>query len=185
MLPPHALLGRQKNAPFCPSNCGFYDNRNYTFCCRKVFCLCLDLCPAMLSITANQPIFKANTMQLTLHIDNDYAVRGIDAGLLIILGQTRLAPYSVSAHGLSFDLLELGVGSVAELKPVHVASLLTQSPEVVLLATGMRLQFPSPEVRAAFASHGLGLEVMDTRAAAYTYNVLLQEQRDVLLIVLG
>ncbi len=139
----------------------------------------------MLSGSANQLIFKANTMQLTLHLDNDYAVRGIDAGLLIILGQARLAPYSVSARGLNFDLLELGVGAVAELKPEHVARLLTQLPEVVLLATGARLQFPSTEVRATFARHGLGLEVMDTRAAAYTYNVLLQEQRDVLLIVLG
>jgi uncharacterized protein len=124
-------------------------------------------------------------MQLTQHLDNDYAVRGIDAGLLIILGQTRQAPYTVSARGLSFDLVELGVGSVAELTPEHVTKLLAHSPEVVLLATGTRLQFPKPEVRAAFANHGLGLEVMDTRAAAYTYNVLLQEQRDVLLIVLA
>ena len=124
-------------------------------------------------------------MQLTQHLDNDYAVRGIDAGRLIILGQTRLAPYTVSARGLNFDLLDLGVTSVAELTPEHVAQLLAHSPEVVLLATGARLQFPKPEVRAAFARHGLGLEVMDSRAAAYTYNVLLQEQRDVLLIVLG
>ena len=124
-------------------------------------------------------------MQLTQHLDLDYAVRGIDAGLLNILGQTREPPYSVSARGLKHDLTELGISSVAELTAAHVEKLLVDAPEVVLLATGARLQFPNPEVRAAFARRGLGLEVMDTRAAAYTYNVLLQEQRDVLLIVLG
>jgi len=124
-------------------------------------------------------------MQLTQHLDLDYAVRGIDAGLLNILGQTRVAPYSVSARGLKDDLTQLGIGSVADLTAEHVQKLLADSPAVVLLATGTHLQFPKPEVRAAFARRGLGLEVMDTRAAAYTYNVLLQEQRDVLLIVLG
>ena len=139
----------------------------------------------MLARAANRPITSAKTMQLTQHLDNDYAVRGIEAGLLIILGQTRLPPYTVSARGLNFDLGELGVSSVTELTAAHVAKLLVHSPEVVLLATGSRLQFPNPEVRAAFAGYGLGLEVMDTRAAAYTYNVLLQEQRDVLMIVLA
>ena len=139
----------------------------------------------MLARAANRPITSAKTMQLTQHLDNDYAVRGIEAGLLIILGQTRLPPYTVSARGLNLDLPELGVSSVTELTAAHVAKLLIHSPEVVLLATGSRLQFPNAEVRAAFAGYGLGLEVMDTRAAAYTYNVLLQEQRDVLLIVLA
>jgi uncharacterized protein len=124
-------------------------------------------------------------MQLTQHLDNDYAVRGIDAGMLIILGQARQAPYTLSTRGLNFNLVELGVSTSANLTKEHVAKLLEHSPEVVLLATGTRLQFPTPEVRAAFASYGKGLEVMDTRAAAYTYNVLLQEQRDVLLIVLA
>ena len=124
-------------------------------------------------------------MQLTQHLDLDYAVRGIDAGLLNILGQTREPPYRVSARGLKHDLTELGISSINDLTPAHVGKLLADAPEVVLIATGARLQFPNPEVRAAFTQRGLGLEVMDTRAAAYTYNVLLQEQRDVLLIVLG
>jgi uncharacterized protein len=32
---------------------------------------------------------------------------------------------------------------------------------------------------AAFASHGIGLEVMDTGAACRTYNLLLAEYREV------
>ena len=147
-----------------------------------------DGSPAMLNDCdqlKNRTITTANTMQLTQHLDQDYAVRGIDAGLLVILGQTRMPPYTLSARGLKHDLKELGVAHVADLQAAHAEQLLADAPEVVLLATGARLQFPNVEVRAAFARRGLGLEVMDTRAAAYTYNVLLQEQRDVLLIVLG
>lgn len=57
--------------------------------------------------------------------------------------------------------------------------LLTLEPEVVLLGTGSRQHMPPPALYAAFASRGIGLEVMDNRAACRTYNVLLGEFRDV------
>lgn len=50
---------------------------------------------------------------------------------------------------------------------------------VLLLGTGPTPQFPPPIVMAAFRDAGLWLEVMDTGAAARTYNVLLAEDRDV------
>jgi uncharacterized protein len=57
--------------------------------------------------------------------------------------------------------------------------LLALGPEVVLLGTGERQQMPPPALYAAFAERGIGLEVMDNRAACRTYNVLLGEYRDV------
>ncbi len=57
--------------------------------------------------------------------------------------------------------------------------LLTLAPEVVLLGTGSRQHMPPHALYAAFASRGIGLEVMDNRAACRTYNVLLGEFRDV------
>ncbi len=59
------------------------------------------------------------------------------------------------------------------------ASLLELSPEVVLLGTGDRQRLPPPELYADFAARGIGLEVMDNRAACRTYNLLLGEYRDV------
>ena len=53
------------------------------------------------------------------------------------------------------------------------------SPEVVLLGTGERQRMPQAALYAAFAARGIGLEVMDNRAACRTYNVLLGEMRDV------
>jgi uncharacterized protein len=47
----------------------------------------------------------------------------------------------------------------------------------LLLGTGRALVRPSREIRKLFEDAGLWLEVMDTGAAARTYNVLLAEGR--------
>ena len=57
--------------------------------------------------------------------------------------------------------------------------LLELSPDVVILGTGPKQRMPPPELFAAFASRGIGLEVMDTGAACRTYNLLLSEHREV------
>ncbi len=49
----------------------------------------------------------------------------------------------------------------------------------VLLGTGNTQLFPSSIVRKAFVEAQVGLEPMTTGAAVRTYNVLLQEGRDV------
>lgn len=49
----------------------------------------------------------------------------------------------------------------------------------VLLGTGDTQVFPSGDIRRAFVEVGIGLEPMATGAAVRTYNVLLQEGRDV------
>lgn len=54
-----------------------------------------------------------------------------------------------------------------------------KSPDFLLLGTGDRQHFPSPELREAFAGAGIGLEAMNTGAACRTYNVLLAEGRPV------
>ena len=46
-------------------------------------------------------------------------------------------------------------------------------------APAMHRCFPSGEIRRAFVEAGIGLEPMATGAAVRTYNVLLQEGRDV------
>ncbi len=52
-------------------------------------------------------------------------------------------------------------------------------PEIVLLGCGARFRFPSPAVLAPLYGAGIGVEVMDTRAACRTYNILLSEGRRV------
>jgi uncharacterized protein len=51
--------------------------------------------------------------------------------------------------------------------------------EFVLLGCGDRMEWPKDTVREKLRSSGVGLEIMDTGAAARTYNVLLGEGRAV------
>ena len=59
------------------------------------------------------------------------------------------------------------------------ARLLEASPEIVLLGTGATQRFPRPAVVAPLMSARVGLEVMDTRAACRTFNILVAEGRSV------
>jgi len=72
---------------------------------------------------------------------------------------------------------------VAELNEDHFAPLLARSPELVLLGTGARNEFLPRELMFAFARIGVGLEVMDTAAAARTFNVLAMEGRRVAAVL--
>ncbi len=51
--------------------------------------------------------------------------------------------------------------------------------EIVLIGTGPRQRFPQPRLTRPLVEAGLGLEVMDLRAACRTYNVLVAEHRRV------
>ncbi len=54
-----------------------------------------------------------------------------------------------------------------------------EAPITVLLGTGEKQVWPAPEIYAAFAKAGIGLEPMSTGAAARTYNILIAEKRPI------
>ena len=72
---------------------------------------------------------------------------------------------------------------VAALEPGDFGALIEQEPDVILLGTGPRLQFAPREVVFSFAKRGIGFEVMDTAAAARTFNVLANEGRRVAAVL--
>ena len=59
--------------------------------------------------------------------------------------------------------------------------------DFLILGTGKVQLFPDRDLHRAFADAGIGLEAMDTGAAARTYNVLFAEERifAAALIVVG
>ena len=68
---------------------------------------------------------------------------------------------------------------IAELAEADFETVLATGPEIVLLGTGATNIFPPRELTFAFARKGIGFEVMDTAAAARTFNVLANESRKV------
>ena len=69
--------------------------------------------------------------------------------------------------------------SFAALTREDFAFLQSMDAEIVLLGTGPRQRFPHPRLTAPLAQAGMGLEVMDLRAACRTYNILVAEDRKV------
>ncbi len=66
--------------------------------------------------------------------------------------------------------------SVESLKPILDDY---RSIEILVIGMGKGMTFLNKDVRDTFAKNKIAVEVMDTGAAARTYNVLLQEGRKV------
>jgi uncharacterized protein len=61
----------------------------------------------------------------------------------------------------------------------NFAFLKNLSAEIVLLGTGAKQRFPHPRLMTPLTSAGIGVEVMDLKAACRTYNILVAEERKV------
>ena len=69
--------------------------------------------------------------------------------------------------------------NITELTEEDLRIVIDWNPELVLLGTGERIEFPPPAITQSLYTKGIGVEVMDTAAACRTYNVLMYEQREV------
>jgi uncharacterized protein len=68
---------------------------------------------------------------------------------------------------------------LAELTVEHLAPILALQPppEFILLGTGSAMSFPPRPLVRALEERGIGVEAMDSRAAARTWGVLRAEER--------
>lgn len=82
------------------------------------------------------------------------------------------------------SVTEWNVSGFETLGAAHFESLLALKPEIVILGTGATLRFPRPELARLATAAGIGLEVMDSKAACRTYNILIAEGRKVLAAIL-
>jgi uncharacterized protein len=101
-------------------------------------------------------------------------VRGFAAGGFVVDGRVyrtlQLTPLGAA---------EWAAPPVADLALADLAPLLALDPpaEFLLLGTGPRLVHPPRALREALAERGIGLEVMDSRAAARAWGLLRGEER--------
>ena len=65
------------------------------------------------------------------------------------------------------------------LDTASVQALIDEAPEFLLLGTGAELRRPPAAFRAAMEAAGLGVEAMDSRAAARAWGVLRSEGRKI------
>lgn len=109
------------------------------------------------------------------------AIQAHGPGWLVIAGQRyessmivgadgRLEPWPCARHG--------------DLTAAHFDVLASDGTEVVIFGSGERLRFVHPSLLAGLIARGIGVETMDTMAAARTYNILAGEGRRVVAALL-
>jgi uncharacterized protein len=75
-------------------------------------------------------------------------------------------------------------GGFEGLKLAEIEALAAMQPEILLLGSGRAFRFPAPALLAPLYAARIGVEVMDTRAACRTYNILLAEGRAVVAAII-
>jgi uncharacterized protein len=103
-------------------------------------------------------------------------VRGYGAGQLRIGERIHVTSVIVTAATV---IEGWRPATVQDITAADLEPLLGLAPEVVLLGTGARQQFPDPAVLRILYEQRIGVEVMDTSAACRTFNVLVAEGRPV------
>ena len=114
-------------------------------------------------------------MQLTEHHnERQFFLRRADATSAVVVDKTVTKSFAVSADAIVEDF---PYTKSDQLDDAAVEKIFALKPEVVLLGTGDRIVFPPQKILAAFLKRGIGLETMDSAAAARTFNVLVEEGR--------
>ncbi|MBI2733106.1 MAG: Mth938-like domain-containing protein [Aquabacterium sp.] len=76
------------------------------------------------------------------------------------------------------------VSALADLTSAHFERMAEAQPELVIFGSGKQLRFPPPSVLRPLMNARIGIETMDTAAAARTYNILVAEGRRVMAALL-
>ena len=119
-------------------------------------------------------------LKFTRELSAKLVIRRVSASSILINDEEHSTSIALTPEEL---LGEWPAAPVAELGEDHFDVVLAARPEIVLLGTGPTNIFPPRELTFAFARKGIGLEVMDTAAAARTFNVLANEGRRVAAVL--
>ena len=101
-------------------------------------------------------------------------VRSVAGGCFSVDGESHRALLLTPERAIGWE-----APALAELAPEHVAALLALEPppEFLILGTGPAMAFPPRAFVRALEERGIGVEAMDSRAAARTWGVLRAEDR--------
>jgi uncharacterized protein len=111
-----------------------------------------------------------------INLIRSYGTDEVRIGETVIRGSCLVAANQIVGNWRPQTVADL---TLEDLQPV-----IAMKPEVVVIGSGPRQEFPAPEVLGAVLSRGIGCEVMDTGAACRTYNILASEGRTVVAALL-
>lgn len=120
---------------------------------------------------------------MKLHADHATAasVQAYGPGWIQVLNKRHEGSLLLAYSGL---VLPWSCQRFEELSVTDFQQLLQHAPELVVFGSGTTLRFPHPSLYAPLVNAGIGLETMGTGAACRTYNILVQEGRRVVAVLL-
>ena len=105
---------------------------------------------------------------------NQNLITGYGAGYVSVNGQRYERNLIVMPNQIIGDwIVQMEIDELA------VQPLLQLAPQIILFGTGKALRFPAPAIMRNLIAAKIGYEFMDTQAACRTYNILLEEGRNV------
>lgn len=116
---------------------------------------------------------------MKLHLtpgSGQYLVTGYENDRIFINREPYFSSLVITPQELVTDWEAAQADALTE---VHFERILQLQPELVLIGTGKRLRFPHPALFRCLTERQIGVEFMDTQAAARTYNILMAEDRHV------
>jgi uncharacterized protein len=102
-------------------------------------------------------------------------VRGVTDGCFTVDGERYSALLLTPERAAGWD----APTALADLQAAHIAPLLAldPAPEFLILGTGPFMAFPPRAFVQEMEARGIGVEAMDSRAAARTWGILRSEER--------
>jgi len=79
-------------------------------------------------------------------------------------------------------ITDCSINDITDITSSDIAYLKTLNPEVILFSTPTNRRL-TPQTMVEFCQHAIGVEMMTLGAACRTYNLLVSEDRQVILII--
>lgn len=119
-------------------------------------------------------------MKFTLESSSAVTIRSVSDGEIRIGNEVHSGPVALTSEGIMDAWLAPPLES---LSIDDLDELLAGEPELLVLGTGATQVLPGRQLMFAMARRGVGLEMMDTAAAARTFNVLVGDGRSVAAVL--
>jgi len=110
---------------------------------------------------------QSNGNTIHAYTDTSVVVNGVTFSNSLVIMADRIIP-------------DWRPGSFQSLSEKDFAAFVELRPDLVVLGTGQRQQFPDPRLYRALIDASIGVEIMTTPAACRTYNILTSEGRKVI-----
>lgn len=120
-------------------------------------------------------------MKFHLSVGEGHRVTATGAGWVRVDAEEHRASFLLAPDAIVEPWAAGGFDALSATDFQAVAAL---APEIVLFGTGARQRFPHPRVYRLLTDARIGVEVMDTAAAARTYNIVAAEGRRVVAALL-